>query len=138
MDLSLKRCDWCGTDPLYVDYHDNEWGREVTDDRKMFEFLVLESAQAGLSWITILRKRENYRKAFAGFDVHKVAAFTDDDVERLMQDPGNRPQQTEDRSRGDQRETLHRNPAGIRLLLPVSEIVSSRQQARGQSLENHA
>ena len=62
MDLSLKRCDWCGTDPLYVDYHDNEWGREVTDDRKMFEFLVLESAQAGLSWITILRKRENYRK----------------------------------------------------------------------------
>lgn len=63
-------------------------GQEVTDDRKMFEFLVLESAQAGLSWITILRKRENYRKAFAGFDVHKVAAFTDDDVERLMQDPG--------------------------------------------------
>jgi DNA-3-methyladenine glycosylase I len=80
----IKRCGWCGDDPLYRDYHDNEWGREVTDDRKMFEFLTLESAQAGLSWITILRKRENYRRAFAGFDVQKVAAFTDDDVERLI------------------------------------------------------
>ena len=88
MDLSLKRCDWCGTDPLYMEYHDNEWGREVTDDKKMFEFLVLEGAQAGLSWITILRKRENYRKAFAGFDVHKVAAFTENDVDRLMLDAG--------------------------------------------------
>ena len=85
----VKRCGWVNLkNPAYIHYHDNEWGREVTDDRKMFEFLVLESAQAGLSWITILRKRENYRKAFAGFDVHKVAAFTDDDVERLMQDPG--------------------------------------------------
>lgn len=87
-DLSLKRCDWCGTDPLYMDYHDNEWGKEVTDDKVLFEFLVLESAQAGLSWITILRRRENYRKAFAGFDVQKVAAFTVDDVERLIKDPG--------------------------------------------------
>ncbi|MDR3285882.1 MAG: DNA-3-methyladenine glycosylase I, partial [Prevotellaceae bacterium] len=74
--------------PLYVKYHDEEWGREVTDDSKMFEFLVLESAQAGLSWITILRRRENYRKAFAAFDASKVAAFTADDVERLMQDSG--------------------------------------------------
>ncbi len=88
MDLSLNRCGWCGTDPLYMEYHDNEWGKEVTDDRKMFEFLVLEGAQAGLSWITILRRRENYRAAFAGFDVHKVAAFTAEDVERLMQDSG--------------------------------------------------
>lgn len=79
------RCEWCGTDPLYVDYHDHEWGREVTDDKTMFAFLVLESAQAGLSWITILRRREGYRKAFAGFDAEAVARFTNDDVERLMQ-----------------------------------------------------
>ena len=82
------RCGWCGNDPLYMEYHDNEWGREVTDDRKLFEFLVLESAQAGLSWITILRRREGYRKAFAGFDAQKVAQFTQEDVERLMQDTG--------------------------------------------------
>lgn len=84
----ITRCGWCGDDPLYIRYHDEEWGHEVTDDKTMFEFLVLESAQAGLSWITILRKRENYRKAFAGFDARKVAAFTEKDVERLMQDPG--------------------------------------------------
>lgn len=88
MTDAIQRCGWCGTDPLYVRYHDEEWGREVTDDRKMFEFLVLESAQAGLSWITILRRRENYRKAFAEFDPRKVAAFTAADVERLMQDTG--------------------------------------------------
>jgi DNA-3-methyladenine glycosylase I len=85
---TIQRCGWCGTDPLYVRYHDEEWGREVNDDGKMFEFLVLESAQAGLSWITILRRRENYRLAFAGFDARKVAAFTAEDVERLMQDAG--------------------------------------------------
>ena len=88
MQTSLKRCTWPGTDPLYMDYHDNEWGKEVHDDKILFEFLVLESAQAGLSWITILRRREGYRKAFAGFDVEKVAAFTGDDVERLMNDTG--------------------------------------------------
>ncbi len=71
----IKRCGWCRTDPLYMEYHDREWGRLVPDDRRMFEFLTLESAQAGLSWITILRKRENYRRAFADFDVEKVAAF---------------------------------------------------------------
>ena len=76
----LKRCIWAGNDPLYMDYHDNEWGKEVHDDEKLFEFLILESAQAGLSWITILRRREGYRKAFAGFDLHKVSAFTDEDV----------------------------------------------------------
>ena len=82
------RCSWCGTDPLYVKYHDEEWGKPVFDDRILFEFLILESAQAGLSWITILRKRENYRKAFADFDVQKVAAFTLEDVDRLLQDSG--------------------------------------------------
>ncbi len=83
-----QRCAWCGSDPLYVRYHDEEWGREVTDDDKMFEFLVLESAQAGLSWFTILKRRENYRAAFADFDAEKVARFTAEDVERLMQDSG--------------------------------------------------
>jgi len=82
------RCSWCGTDPLYVKYHDEEWGKPVHDDRILFEFLLLESAQAGLSWITVLRKRENYRKAFADFDPEKVAQFTEEDVVRLLQDPG--------------------------------------------------
>jgi DNA-3-methyladenine glycosylase I len=88
MTSEIKRCAWCGTDPLYMDYHDNEWGKEVHDDKTLFEFLVLESAQAGLSWITILRRREGYRKAFENFDVKKVAAFNDEDYERLMQDAG--------------------------------------------------
>lgn len=85
---NLTRCPWCGTDPLYVKYHDGEWGKPVYDDKILFEFLVLESAQAGLSWITVLRKRENYRKAFADFDARKVAAFGPEDVERLLQDAG--------------------------------------------------
>jgi DNA-3-methyladenine glycosylase I len=84
----LQRCSWVGTDPLYLKYHDEEWGKTVHDDHILFEFLVLESAQAGLSWITILKRREGYRKAFANFDVQKVATFTDADVERLMQDTG--------------------------------------------------
>ncbi|WP_207533668.1 DNA-3-methyladenine glycosylase I [Desertivirga arenae] len=87
-NLTVNRCSWCGTDPLYVKYHDEEWGKEVHDDRVLFEFLILESAQAGLSWITILRRREGYRKAFAGFDPEKVSRFTEEDVERLMQDTG--------------------------------------------------
>lgn len=78
-----KRCWWCGDDPLYVKYHDEEWGRHVTDDRTLFEFLTLESAQAGLAWITILRKREGYRKAFHDFDYREVARMTLDDEERL-------------------------------------------------------
>jgi DNA-3-methyladenine glycosylase I len=84
----LIRCGWCGDDPLYIRYHDKEWGQEIKDDQTLFEFLVLESAQAGLSWITILRKRENYRKAFAEFDVVKVSKFTEKDVHRLMQNEG--------------------------------------------------
>ena len=87
-DQNIIRCAWCGTDPLYVKYHDEEWGKPVYDDQILFEFLILESAQAGLSWITILRKRENYRKAFANFDALKVAAFTQEDVERLLLDEG--------------------------------------------------
>ena len=83
-----KRCQWCGDDPLYIAYHDTEWGVPVHDDRLLFEFLVLEGAQAGLSWITILNKRENYRKAFKNFEIAKVAAFTEEDVACLLNDPG--------------------------------------------------
>lgn len=82
-----KRCDWCGNDPLYQHYHDQEWGVPVVDDGRQFEFLILESAQAGLSWITVLRKREGYRKAFANFDPRKVAKFDSAKVEKLMQNP---------------------------------------------------
>lgn len=84
----IVRCGWCGTDELYQSYHDNEWGKPVTDDNILFEFLILESAQAGLSWITILRKREGYRKAFSDFNYKKIAKYTDQDVERLLEDPG--------------------------------------------------
>lgn len=82
------RCGWCAGDALYTKYHDKEWGREIKSDKKLFKFLILESAQAGLSWITILRRRENYAKAFAGFDVKKVAVMTQKDVENLMNDAG--------------------------------------------------
>lgn len=85
---SITRCSWAGNDPLYIKYHDEEWGKPVYDDKILFEFLILEGAQAGLSWITILKRRENYRKAFADFEVNKVAAFTEKDVERLMNDEG--------------------------------------------------
>ena len=83
-----KRCDWAGTDPLYITYHDQEWGVPLHDDRALFEFLVLEGAQAGLSWITILRKRDAYRRAFAAFDPAKVARFDKRKIERLLADPG--------------------------------------------------
>lgn len=83
-----QRCSWCGDDPLYVKYHDEEWGRPCHDERMLFEMLILEGAQAGLSWITVLRKRESYRKAFDNFDAEKIARYTDKDVERLMNDPG--------------------------------------------------
>lgn len=83
-----KRCKWVSEDPLYLAYHDEEWGVPVYDDRKHFEFLILESAQAGLSWITVLRKRENYRKAFSGFDPKKVALYGRKEISRLLKNPG--------------------------------------------------
>src|SRR5262245_41798854 len=83
-----KRCGWVGVDPLYIRYHDEEWGRPVHDDRTHFEFLILEGAQAGLSWSTILRKRENYRRAFDRFDPAKVARFRQARIEALLRDPG--------------------------------------------------
>ena len=85
---AIKRCAWCGSDPLYVSYHDTEWGVPVTDDRLLFEFLVLEGAQAGLSWITILRKRAAYREAFGGFDPAKVARYDARKIERLLGNAG--------------------------------------------------
>ena len=82
------RCPWCGDDPLYVAYHDQEWGVPCHDERALFEFLILEGAQAGLSWITILRKRENYRRAYHGFDPRKIARYGEKDVARLLADAG--------------------------------------------------
>jgi DNA-3-methyladenine glycosylase I len=84
----LKRCEWCGTDELYQEYHDKEWGVPVRDDETMFEFLMLETFQAGLSWITILRKRENFRKAFDNFDYKKIAKYSDKKIESLLLNEG--------------------------------------------------
>lgn len=86
--MSKERCPWCGDDPLYQHYHDNVWGVPVHDEQTLFEFLLLEGAQAGLSWITVLRKRENYRAAFDGFDPVKVARYSDKRQEKLLQNPG--------------------------------------------------
>jgi len=85
---TLLRCSWCGQDQVYRHYHDREWGVPCREDKKLFEFLILESAQAGLSWVTILRKRDNYRRAFANFDAEQVAAFCAPDIQRLMADQG--------------------------------------------------
>lgn len=88
MDSKKIRCGWCGTDPLYVKYHDEEWGSPVKDDKTMFEFLLLETFQAGLSWITILRKRENFRKAFDDFDYKKIAEYDQSKIDSLLQNEG--------------------------------------------------
>ena len=85
---SITRCSWVGDDPLYQAYHVDEWGVACFEDRRLFELLILEGAQAGLSWITVLRKRTNYRKAFSGFDPHKIVRYTPRHVERLLQNPG--------------------------------------------------
>jgi DNA-3-methyladenine glycosylase I len=83
-----KRCEWCGTDPLYVKYHDKEWGVPVHDDNKHFEMIILDGAQAGLSWLTVLRKRENYRKAFDKFNPKKVAKYDEKKIAELLENPG--------------------------------------------------
>lgn len=83
-----SRCWWCGEDPLYCDYHDNEWGLPLHEDQKIFEMLILEGFQAGLSWLTVLKKRKNFRKAFRNFNPKAVSKMTADDVTRLMQDAG--------------------------------------------------
>lgn len=84
----VERCPWCGDDPLYQAYHDEEWGVPHHDDRALFEFLILEGVQAGLSWLTVLKKREHYRRVFDGFDPEKVARYSEHRVEQLLQDPG--------------------------------------------------
>lgn len=88
MTATPKRCPWAGDDPLYIAYHDKEWGVPSHDDRRLFEMIILEGAQAGLSWITILRKRENYRRAFADWNAEAIARFGEKDVARLMADEG--------------------------------------------------
>ena len=88
MAKPIERCWWCGDDELYVRYHDEEWGVPVHDERDLFEFLCLEGAQAGLSWITILKKRDNYRRAFDDFDAHKIARYDDKKIQALLQDTG--------------------------------------------------
>jgi DNA-3-methyladenine glycosylase I len=88
MTKEKKRCQWVTNDPLNIDYHDKEWGVPVHDDQRLFEFLILEGAQAGLSWITILKKRENYRAAFNHFDAEAISRFTNKNFETLMQNPG--------------------------------------------------
>ncbi|WMS86054.1 DNA-3-methyladenine glycosylase I [Pleionea litopenaei] len=84
----LTRCHWCGDDSLYVDYHDNEWGIAVYDDQRLFECLCLEGAQAGLSWITVLRKREQYRKVYHQFNIEAVSQMSDEELEEILKDPG--------------------------------------------------
>jgi len=88
MAKEKKRCPWGSNNPDMEKYHDKEWGVHITDDQKLFEFLILEGAQAGLSWLTILKRREGYRKAFANFDVKKVARFSEKKIEKLLLDPG--------------------------------------------------
>jgi len=87
MVAQVKRCAWCTADPLYIQYHDTEWGVPCFDDKKLFEFLLLEGAQAGLSWITVLKKRESYRAAYADFNVEKIARFSEKKQEALCQNP---------------------------------------------------
>ena len=84
----IRRCEWAGPDPIYIDYHDNEWGKPLHDDNKLFEMLILEGMQAGLAWITVLKKRENFRTAFDGFDPHKVALYDEVKVEELLTNKG--------------------------------------------------
>lgn len=88
MDSHKKRCQWVNDDPLYIEYHDKEWGKPIFDDIKLFEFIILEGMQAGLSWITILKKRENYRKAFDNFNPSIIAKYSPAKIDKLLQNPG--------------------------------------------------
>jgi DNA-3-methyladenine glycosylase I len=128
----MPRCDWCGDDPLYVQYHDAEWGVPLHDEQRMFEFIVLEGAQAGLSWITVLRKREAYREALCGFDVQRVAALTDVDIERLLTNPGIiRNRMKLNSARRNARATLDLYDGGLSLVSHLWSFVD------GEPLQNH-
>jgi len=115
----VNRCWWCGTDPLYVEYHDREWGKPVKDDRRLFEKVCLEGFQAGLSWITILRRRPAFREVFHGFDAERVAAMTDDDVTRLLGD------ERIIRHRGKIEATIQNARATLDLEIPIDELLWS-------------
>ena len=112
----LTRCSWVGNDPLIIEYHDKEWGVPVHDDRLLFEFLILEGAQAGLSWVTILRKRENYLRVFDNFVPADVAGYSDKKVEELLADPGIVQQPSQDRGGNPERQGFYGYPEGIRKL----------------------
>ncbi len=116
-----KRCSWCGTDPLYIHYHDNEWGRPVYDDTRLFEKICLEGFQAGLSWITILRKRENFRAAFDNFDIHTISKYTEKDVHRLLQNEGII------RHRGKIEATINNAQRALEMDIPLNEYLWSFQ-----------
>ena len=133
-DIIDARCGWAGSDELYIKYHDEEWGRPVTDDRTLFEFLVLESAQAGLSWITILRKREGYRTAFHHFDIQRVARMTSEDIDRLMQFGGIVRNPAEDCRRNRQRPAVHSHSARIRQFLRLRPLLLPRPTTGRPSL----
>ena len=155
--MQPTRCGWCTSDPLYVAYHDEEWGVPIHDDRRLFEMLILEGAQAGLSWLTILKKRAGYRRAFCGFDPECIARFDSKQVEALLADPGivrNRLKieaavgnaraflrlVKEDESLGrflwrfvgnDPRQTMRRNLAEVPARTPESDAMSRGLRARG-------
>ena len=155
--MQTTRCGWCTSDPLYVAYHDEEWGVPIHDDRRLFEMLILEGAQAGLSWLTILKKRAGYRRAFCGFDPECIARFDSKQVEALLADPGivrNRLKieaavgnaraslrlVKEDESLGrflwrfvgnDPRQTMRRNLAEVPARTPESDAMSRALRARG-------
>jgi DNA-3-methyladenine glycosylase I len=115
----LARCGWCVSTPEYVAYHDDEWGRPVRDDRRLFEKISLEAFQSGLSWLTILRKRENFRAAFAGFDPETVATYGEADIERLLADPGIV------RNRSKIEATIHNARMVADLPMPLAELLWS-------------
>jgi DNA-3-methyladenine glycosylase I len=155
--MQPTRCGWCTSDPVYVAYHDEEWGVPIHDDRRLFEMLILEGAQAGLSWLTILKKRAGYRRAFCGFDPECIARFDSKEVEALLADPGivrNRLKVEaavgnaraylrlvqEDESLGrflwrfvgnDPRQTMRRNLAEVPARTPESDAMSRALRARG-------
>jgi DNA-3-methyladenine glycosylase I len=127
-DDGVVRCWWCGSDPLYVTYHDDEWGRPVTDDHRLYEKLCLEGFQSGLSWLTILRKRDNFRAAFGGFDPEVVARFGPADVDRLLADAGIV------RHRGKIESTINNAARAIELIDDCGSIIAFLDRFRPEPL----
>jgi len=125
--MNHKRCAWCGNDPLYVAYHDEEWGLSVHDDIKLFEMLVLDGAQAGLSWLTILRKREHYRRAFDNFDPRQVAGYDADRVNQLLLSPSCLPVSQQLVQRSVHAKNLHTLRIGNDLLQRYLGIMSAHR-----------